>query len=154
VDSVIQVYNVPVTAPSRHTAACRLGHLVWRPGSQQLFIDVALKDQVRILPARRRQIVPLAQADHVRAGGGHWIQVRTFLDEENSGDPRDCRENGLVTRLSPAPILVLVEESGPRVEQLVDVRSFTNERTEEMDRSRREAVEQSPPYSGLFRGEA
>src|SRR5262245_4285683 len=45
INAVIQVDDVPLSASGDHTAARRLGHLLRRPGTQQLLIHVSLKDQ-------------------------------------------------------------------------------------------------------------
>ena len=93
------------------------------PVRSSVFVHISLKHQLRILPSRLGQIVADAEADHVGAAGGHQVQIRAFLHEQDARHARDASENALVIWLCPVPVFLEVQHSGPGIEELVDVRA-------------------------------
>src|SRR6516225_5793351 len=127
VHSVTKVNDVPLPASCRNTAARGFSHLFRSSSSQEFFIHVSLKNQVRIIPAGGCQIMACAQTDDFRAGNGHQIQVGTVFDEENPRHAAGASKNCLVMRLGPTLIFVPIQQSGPGVEELIKIRPFPNE---------------------------
>src|SRR5262249_857452 len=63
-------------------------------------------------------------------------------------------ENSLMMRLRPGFEFAAIQKSGPRIEQLINIGAFADERLQEVDSRRLQPFQERLPDSRLFRGEA
>lgn len=68
IDAVVQVDDVAMPPAGLKTGSGGLDYLVWRAVAEQLFQDIALERNVRIIFSSRCQIMTGAEADDVGAG--------------------------------------------------------------------------------------
>src|SRR5712692_54917 len=103
---------------------------------------------------RRRQVVALAQADDISSGFGHRFQIRALFSEEDPRHFRNRCEDRFMARLGPELILVCLQHSRPRVEQLIRIGSLTNQRAEKLNGADRQPVQQRLPDERLLSDES
>src|SRR5207245_11530011 len=109
IDAVAQIEDVALTTAGREAATRRFGHLFGRAGPEQLFVHVALENQMWIVFPCRGQVMPSAKTDNVGARRRHQVQMGTFFYEEDARRRSDRGENLLMLRLGPALVFAALE---------------------------------------------
>ena len=113
---------MPLPAARRHAAPRRLGDLLRRARAQQLLIDVALEDQVRIVrraaarSCRTPRLITSAPDAAIRSRYGHSLTNRM------RGTPRTPAKIAWWYGCAQRSVLLAVQHPGPGIEQLIDVR--------------------------------
>lgn len=123
IDAVVEVHDVAAPATGFEAAERRGANLVGRAGTQNLFIDVALKHQIRIGVPRRGEIMAGPKADHVGACLSHPFEVRPLLHEQDARTTGRLCEHLSMVRLGPCLIFVGRQHSRPRIEELIRIGS-------------------------------